>query len=60
MELSFGGSIFLLYICSLNKKCMDIDLFPRSNGTRTNDGYVMKFNRKPEIDHDIVEIIKTK
>lgn len=29
-----------------------------SMGTRTNDGYVMKHNRKPEIDHDIVEIVK--
>ena len=29
-------------------------------GTRTHDGYVFKFNRKPEIDHDIVQIIKAK
>ena len=28
-------------------------------GTRTNDGFVFKHNRKPETDHDIVEIIKT-
>ena len=26
-------------------------------GTRTNDGFVFAKNRKPEIDHDIVEII---
>lgn len=30
------------------------------NGTRTHDGYVMRHNRKPEIDHDIVEIIHIK
>jgi len=35
-----------------------IDLFPGSKGTRTNDGYVMKHNRVPKIDHDIVEIIR--
>ena len=29
-----------------------------SKGTRTHDGFVMKFNRKPEIDHDIIKIIK--
>ena len=28
-----------------------------SEGTRTNDGYVFRTNRKPEIDHDIVKII---
>ena len=28
-----------------------------SQGTRTDDGFVFKFNRKPETDHDIVEII---
>ena len=28
------------------------------NGTRTHDGYVFAKNRKPETDHDIVEIIK--
>lgn len=27
------------------------------NGTRTHDGYVFAKNRKPETDHDIVEII---
>jgi len=27
------------------------------NGTRTNDGYVFALNRKPETDHDIVEVI---
>jgi hypothetical protein len=27
-------------------------------GTRTNDGFVFAKNRKPETDHDIVEIIK--
>ena len=27
-------------------------------GSRTNDGYVFKKNRMPEIDHDIVKIIK--
>lgn len=26
-------------------------------GTRTNDGYVFARNRKPETDHDIIEII---
>lgn len=26
-------------------------------GSRTHDGYVMRHNRDPEIDHDIVEII---
>lgn len=31
-----------------------IDVF----GTRTNDGYVFKNNRKPETDHDIVKIMK--
>ena len=30
----------------------------RGRGTRTNDGYVFKYNRIPETDHDIVEIIK--
>ena len=30
----------------------------RGNGTRTHDGFVFKFNRKPETDHDIVEIIR--
>lgn len=25
-------------------------------GTRTHDGYVMAFNRKPNIDHDIIKI----
>ena len=28
-------------------------------GTRTNDGFVYAMKRIPEIDHDIVEIIKT-
>ncbi len=28
------------------------------NGTRTHDGFVFRHNRKPETDHDIVEIIK--
>lgn len=28
------------------------------SGTRTNDGYVMKHKRDPEIDHDIIDIIK--
>lgn len=32
--------------------------FKGSTGTRTNDGYVMKLNRKPKTDHDIVRIIK--
>lgn len=27
------------------------------DGTRTDDGYVFKFNRKPETDHDIIAII---
>lgn len=27
-------------------------------GTRTNDGYVFRKNRKPETDHDIVSIIR--
>lgn len=27
-------------------------------GTRTNDGFVFAKNRKPEIDHDIIEIIR--
>jgi hypothetical protein len=27
-------------------------------GTRTHDGYVFAKNRKPDTDHDIVEIIK--
>ena len=27
-------------------------------GTRTNDGYVFKHNRKPETDHDIVAVVK--
>ena len=27
------------------------------NGTRTHDGYVFAKNRKPETDHDIVEIV---
>ena len=27
-------------------------------GTRTNDGFVYAKNRKPEIDHDIVEIVR--
>lgn len=26
-------------------------------GTRTNDGYVFRYNRIPETDHDIVEVI---
>jgi len=30
------------------------------NGTRTHNGFVFKNNRKPEIDHDIVKIIKIK
>lgn len=29
-----------------------------SFGTRTNDGYVFKYNRISETDHDIIEIIK--
>jgi|TARA_R110000782_G_scaffold123376_1_gene214825 hypothetical protein len=29
-----------------------------SLGTRTHSGHVMKFNRKPEIDNDIVKVIK--
>ena len=29
-------------------------------GTRTNDGYVFAKNRKPETDHDIVEISEQK
>ena len=27
-----------------------------SYGTRTNDGFVFKHNRNPEIDHDIIKI----
>lgn len=27
-------------------------------GTRTHDGHVFRMNRMPEIDHDIVKIIK--
>lgn len=27
-------------------------------GTRTHDGYVFKMNRMPEVDEDIVEVIK--
>ena len=26
-------------------------------GTRTNDGFVFSVNRKPEIDHDIIQVI---
>lgn len=29
-----------------------------SFGTRSHDGYVFRYNRKPETDHDIVKIIK--
>lgn len=36
-----------------------VDLYPGTYGTRTNDGYVMKHNRKSELDHDIVEIKKS-
>ena len=32
----------------------------KGNGTRTHDGYVMRHNRLPDIDHDIVQIIKKK
>lgn len=32
--------------------------YKNSFGTRTDDGYVFRYNRKPEIDHDIVEIIR--
>jgi hypothetical protein len=35
------------------------DKFGSENyGTRTNDGFTFLNNRKPEIDHDIVKIIK--
>jgi hypothetical protein len=37
------------------KPCKDM-----GTGTRTHDGYVMRMNRQPDIDHDIVEIIKKK
>lgn len=30
-----------------------------SLGTRTHSGHVMRYNRDPKEDHDIVEIIKT-
>lgn len=36
------------------------DRFSKDNyGTRTNDGFVFAFNRKPETDHDIVKVIKS-
>lgn len=35
------------------------DEFGNSNyGTRTNDGFVFANNRKPEVDHDIIKIIR--
>lgn len=30
----------------------------KNYGTRTNDGYTFAKNRKPETDHDIVEIVR--
>lgn len=30
-----------------------------SLGTRTHSGHVMRHNRDPETDHDIIEVIKT-
>lgn len=33
---------------------------PNSYETRTNDGFVFKYNRMPDTDHDIEKIIKKK
>jgi len=44
MELSFGGSIFFMYLCNLNKKDMDIDLNKCSEGDLLISSHGAKLN----------------
>ena len=52
------GLTYLDHVIRYVKRADGTPFPAKSYGTRTNDGYVFKNKRLPEVDHDVVQIIR--